>query len=120
MSNQNNINTKITNNKIKLPKNLFEDNTLYYFKSLNELRIYNEYELNILLKTILEHLKQNQDYLTFKRYERYIYSKMIEEEKVSKSNTVHISNNILNYYNLNTNITLIKEDKYIKILKKKI
>ena len=42
----------------------------------------------------------------------------VEDVKVSKNNTISLSDRILEYYNLRESVRLIKDKKHIKILKK--
>lgn len=113
-------NIKITNNKLKLPKELEAEyqETLYLFKTKNELYIYNENDIKLLTNDIRKHFKKKLSIKDFSKLERHLFGKMIEDVKVSKNNTISLSDKIMEYYNLRESVRLIRDKKHIKILKK--
>ncbi len=123
MFNVNNItemNIKITNNKLKLPKELETEykEILYFFKMPNELYLYSENDIKLLTNSIRNHFRKILNIKDFRKLERHLFSKMLEDVKVSKNNTISLSDRIIEYYNLRESVRLIKDKKHIKILKK--
>ncbi len=123
MFNVNNItemNIKIINNKLKLPKELETEykEILYFLKMPNELYLYSENDIKLLTNSIRNHFRKILNIKDFRKLERHLFGKMLEDVKVSKNNTISLSNKILEYYNLRESVRLIKDKKHIKILKK--
>ena len=123
MFNVNNLaetNVKITNNKLKLPKELETEyqEILYFFKTQNELYLYSENDIKLLINSIRNHFRKILNIKDFRRLERHLFGEMIEDVKVSKNNTITLSDKIIEYYNLRESVKLTRDKKHIKILKK--
>ena len=114
------INTTLTNNKLKIPESLKPtyQNTLYLLKLNDELRLYNEEEYDNLKKFIINYLKEKYDLVSYKKLERYFFSKMSSFENVTSKSTIHISRELQDYYNLKKITELLIYRNHIKILKK--
>lgn len=123
MFNVNNLtetNVKITNNKLTLPKELETEyqEILYFFKTQNELYLYSENDIKLLINSIRNHFRKILNIKDFRRLERHLFGEMIEDVKVSKNNTITLSDKIIEYYNLRESVKLTRDKKHIKILKK--
>lgn len=114
------INTTLTNNKLKIPESLkvTYQNTLYLLKLNDELRLYNEEEYDNLKKFIINYLKEKYDLVSYKKLERYFFSKISSFENVTSKSTIHISRELQDYYNLKKITELLIYRNHIKILKK--
>ncbi len=114
------IKTTLNNNNLKIPESLKPtyQNTLYLLKLNDELRIYNEEEYDNLKKFIINYLKEKYDLVSYKKLERYFFSKMSTFEDVTSKSTIHINRELQEYYNLKKITELFIYRSHIKILKK--
>ena len=114
------IKTTLNNNNLKIPESLKQtyQKTLYLLKLNDELRIYNEEEYDNLKKFIINYLKEKYDLVSYKKLERYFFSKMSTFEDVTSKSTIHINRELQEYYNLKKITELFIYRNHIKILKK--
>lgn len=110
---------KLTNGNISLPEftHAEPNEWLYFFKLGNEIRLYNEEKIIKLTNILIDHYDKNHTSNELRHFKRILYALSIEDNKVTKSKTLTIPQDIIEKQEYEKEVVVVGANTHLKIFK---
>ena len=110
---------KLTNGQITLPEfTRAETNEwLYFLKLGKEIRLYNEQNILKLTEILIENYAKDHNAHELRRFKRFLFGLSIEYNKVTKSKTLTIPQEIIEKHEYGKEIVVVGANTHLKIFK---
>lgn len=110
---------KLTKGKITLPEftRVEPNEWLYFLKLDTETRLYNEQTILKLTNILVENYEKNHTASELRHFKRFLYALSIEYNKVTKSKTLTIPQDIIEKQAFEKDVVVVGANTHLKIFK---